>query len=246
MIEPTAVSKIGTMLLVSDTAMPGMRARLEGQDLVAGAVFVPAGQRMTPEAILACRLAGIAAIEARQPRVSLLLKDASHAAWIEQHLLALGCVTTADARQSHLVIRDAAQSAPRLALQPGDTAWIEFTSDGAAQIELPARFDGVVASYAALVVPVVARLTGLDVRARQRPLTRKISSSIGVTELALLRTSRAGYEPLAVGDVTLSALAQADAIMLIAPNAEGHAAGAIVSAISLADPFGLDRPDGSP
>lgn len=245
-IHPTAVSEVGAMILVGDAATPGMNARLDGQDAMPGAVLLPAGQRMTAEAMLACRLAGIGSISARQPRVAVLLADKSHAAWIEERLAAVGCKTSRDASTSHLVIRDATETAPRLALQPGDTAWIATAPDGAVNAELPARFDAVVAAYAALVLPVVARLAGLGLRSCPRALTRKISSSIGMTELALLRATQAGYAPLAVGDVILSALAQADTYMLIPPAAEGHAAGEIIAAIRLADPFGLDQPEGSP
>ncbi len=243
-IDRSAVTEVGVMLIVSEAAAPGMNARLEGQDLAPGAILLSAGQRMTPEAMLACRLAGIDAIAVRQPRVSVQLEEASHAAWLEQRLSALGCKTSVDGSQNDLVIRDATQTAPRLALQPGEMAWIELEPDSAVLIELPARFDGVVAGYAAFVLPVVAQLVGLGLQASPNPLTRKISSSIGMTELALLRTAPAGYQPLAVGDVTLSAVAQADSCLLIPPNAEGYAAGDIVLAIRLADPFGHEHLEG--
>ena len=244
-VYPTAVTEVGAMLFISDAATPGMNARLEGQDLVVGAALVPAAQCITPEAMLALRLAGIVSIAARQPRVSVQLDNAAHAAWIELRLSALGCVRSVDVSESNLVIRDASETAPRLALRPGNTAWIERTPDGAVHIELPGRFDGVVAAYAALVLPVVARLASLGLRSCPRPLTRKIASSIGMTELALLRVTQAGYEPLAIGDVTLSAVAQADAYRLIPAAAEGHAAREVVAAISFAHPFGLDQPEGS-
>lgn len=243
-LDQSAVTEVGAMLIVSEAAAPGMNARMEGQDLAPGAILLSAGQRMTPEAILACRLAGIDAIAVRQPRVSVQLEDASHAAWLEHRLTALGCKTSLDGSPNHLIIRGAPQISPRLAIQPGDTAWIEMTPDGAVLIELPARFDGVMAGYAAFVLPALARMVGLGLRANQKLLTRKISSSIGMTELALLRTVPAGYEPLAVGDVTLAAVAQADSCMLIPPNTEGYAAADIVQAIWLADPFGLEHLEG--
>lgn len=245
-VYPSAVGEVGAMLVASDAAAPGLNARLAGQDLMLDAVVVPAGQRLTPEAMLACRLAGIGAVSIRKPRVSVQLDDEAHAAWIDQRLTALGCATAVDASQANLVIRDSSQSIPRLALQPGDTAALELTPDGVVRVELPPRFDGVLAGYVALVMPTVGCLVGLAFQSCSRPLTRKLSSSIGMTELALLRSGKAGYEPLAVGDVPLSAVAQADAFMLIPPAAEGHAAGEIVAAIRLTEPFGLDQPEGSP
>jgi hypothetical protein len=131
-------------------------------------------------------------------------------------------------------------------LRPGETAWIELSADGTVLVDVPRQFDGLMAAWAALVVPTIARLSGLEVHASRRPLTSKIASTIGMTELALLRSARAGYEPLAVGDVSLAAIAQADAYYLVPASAEGHAIGHSLPALRIADPLGLGRPEGSP
>lgn len=110
-------------------------------------------------------------------------------------------------------------------------------------IEVPSRFDGLVAAYLALIVPVVAQLSGQSIRTIQVPLARKIASAIGMTELVLLRDSPRQLEPMAVGDVTLTAIAQADIYCFIPAGAEGHAAGELITAIRLDDPFGPNRPE---
>ena len=63
-----------------------------------------------------------------------------------------------------------------------------------------------------------------------RPLARKVSSLIGSTELALFAIVEGRFEPLCVGEVTLAALARADAAALLPPGSEGFAAGASLSA----------------
>ncbi|HMC10714.1 MAG TPA: hypothetical protein VKH44_05470, partial [Pirellulaceae bacterium] len=94
---------------------------------------------------------------------------ASHAAWMNERLLALGCVIAPEVAASALLIRDASGAEPRLALQPGETAWIELSPDGTVLVEVPRRFDGLMAAWAALVVPTIARLSGLEVQASRRP-----------------------------------------------------------------------------
>jgi molybdopterin biosynthesis enzyme len=65
------------------------------------------------------------------------------------------------------------------------------------------------------------------------PLTRKIASAVGVAELALLRMSSEGLEPLAVADLTLAALCAADAWLLVPAGREGYRAGEVVEAFAV-------------
>jgi hypothetical protein len=62
------------------------------------------------------------------------------------------------------------------------------------------------------------------------PLMRKIVSNPGISDLVLLRlTTEAGsgrlWQPLATGDFPWTAIAHADAWLLVAPECEGYAAG---------------------
>ena len=67
------------------------------------------------------------------------------------------------------------------------------------------------------------------------PWTRKIVSAPGVSELTLLRRldgeakTGARWEPLATGDIPYSAIANADAWLLVDAQSEGFAAGEIVT-----------------
>lgn len=237
-VDPAIVTRAGSILLVADQATPGMNARLSGQDLQRDALVMPAGSRMTSEAILACRLAGIDTAAVRQPTLSIQIEDRSHDTWLRSRLTALGCdfATPAD-----LVIRSARQAEPRLALQPGDSSWVEVCADGSVHVEMPRRFDGLIGAYLALVVPVVAELSAQRIRAITRPLARKVASAIGMTELVLLRSSEGKLHPMAIADVTLVALAQSDAYCLVPAGVEGHAIGEVIDAVRLDDPFGFSH-----
>ncbi len=245
-IDPASVTQTGRMILVGDAVAPATNARLAGQDLESGAVIAPAWQRVTTETILACRLAGVEMATVRQPTFSIEIEDAAHAGWLADRISALGCSRIDDGRASDISVRTSQVSEPRIALLPGDTAWIEIAPGGFVIIHAPHRFDGLIAAYLALLVPVVAQLSGHRLHTFQLPLTRKVVSAIGMTELVLLRKNRMEVEPLAVGDVTVAALAQAASYCLIPSGVEGHAATEMLAVIDLDDPFGVSREEHSP
>ena len=124
-----------------------------------------------------------------------------------------------------------------LALKPGDSTEIDLSAANQPMITLPPRFDGIVAVAHALVLPLVARLTARRVHRVTRPLAAKVTSTVGVTDVALLRSADRGYDPLGAGRITLSALLAADAIALIPPDSEGAAAGTPIDAIPLTRPL---------
>lgn len=244
-VDPDTVTRTGPALLVADEATPGMNARLAGQDLQRDGVLMPAGSRITSEAILACRLAGIETAAVRQPALSVQIEDQCRETWLRSRLMALGCNLVEHDNPADLMIRTVRQDEPRLALQPGDSSWIEVLSDGVVHIEMPQRFDGLVAAYLALVVPIVAALSAQRICAIKRPLARKIASAIGMTELVLLRCHGGTLDPLAIGSITLPALAQSDAYYLVPAGVEGHAIGESIDAVRLDDPFSFSHQEHS-
>lgn len=237
-LDATAVMSNGAMTLATDGVTPGANARLRGQDLPAGALVACAGCQVTPEVALACRLAGIDTVWVRAPAVMLELEDANLHWWLSRRLASLGCDVGSGAGRGDCIVTSVRASEPRLALQPGETAWCERADDGTIRVELPSRWDGAIAAYSALLLPVAARLLGAHMHAIALPLTRKIVSSVGLTEVALLRTTGGVLEPLATGDITLATLAQADAFSLIEAGSEGYAAGESVAAFRFEAPLG--------
>ncbi|AMA59814.1 MULTISPECIES: molybdopterin-binding protein [unclassified Bradyrhizobium] len=117
-----------------------------------------------------------------------------------------------------------------LALQPGRTAAVARLGR-VPVVALPGSPDHALAAWLALVPPLIDRLS-----ARQPcqqvtlPLARKIASSVGIAELALLSREHDAWMPLAVGEWPLQALARADAWLLVPASHEGYAAGTPVGA----------------
>jgi molybdopterin biosynthesis enzyme len=227
-IDPEAVIRQGAMWLASESPAPGSHARLQGHDLAAQGAILPAGSRVTREAVLAFRLAGVAEVLVRRPVVALAHPDAAIRDWLAGRLVDHGAAIARPGEAPDLVLRAAVDEIPRIALRPGEGAWIAAGPPPA--IELPARFDGAVAALFALALPALDRLMGASARMIALPLRRKVSSSIGSSELALLALVDGAYEPVCVGEATLGALARADAVALLPPGSEGLATGESLAA----------------
>jgi molybdopterin biosynthesis enzyme len=120
-----------------------------------------------------------------------------------------------------------------VALRPGEgTLCGRFGATSA--LVVPPRLEAALAVALALAGPCLIRLADAEPeRPVRAPLRRKIASSLGLAEIALLRQAADGFEPLACGDLTLSAIAAADAWLAVPPESEGFPAGELVEALPL-------------
>jgi molybdopterin molybdotransferase len=122
-----------------------------------------------------------------------------------------------------------------IALQPGRTAAIGRIA-GCPVVALPGAPDQALAGWWTLVLPVLDRLSGSEPRrTTPLPLARKIASGVGITEIALLKKADDAWMPLAIGDLSLKAIAAADAWLAVPGGSEGYAAGTPVDAYMLRD-----------
>jgi molybdopterin molybdotransferase len=119
-----------------------------------------------------------------------------------------------------------------IALQPGRTTALGKTDD-ASVIALPGAPDQALAAWWTLVLPVLDRLTGRLQHAKTLPLARKISSSVGIADIALLEKIDGAWMPLATGDLSLDHIVRADAWLAVPGSSEGFAAGSPVDAYML-------------
>jgi molybdopterin molybdotransferase len=120
-----------------------------------------------------------------------------------------------------------------IAVEPGRTSAVGRIG-ATPVVALPGAPDQAFAVWWALALPVLDRLSGR--RARKTlslPLARKIASSVGIAEVALLERNEGAWLPLAVGDLSLDAIARAEAWLLVPGSSEGFAAGAPVDAYML-------------
>lgn len=240
-IDPHAAQALGPLIEIAESVEPGAHVRFAGHDARAGACLATAGDRLTAEAALACELVGITEVDILAVPVHLDLPAGPIDAWIRHHLPAWGGEISAAADAWVHISAVTPDAPPRVALIPGETCALE-RRDGVIHLALPTRFDGAVAAVVALLWPVLAHLTDSRIATREGVLTRKISSRVGSTELALLAIDGAEVTPLGVGDLTLLHLSRAHAVALLAPEQEGHPSGERFSFTPLDGPLIANPP----
>ena len=120
-----------------------------------------------------------------------------------------------------------------IALQPGRTAGIGRIGKTPV-VALPGAPDQALAAWWTLALPVLDRLSGRRPRETLTlPLARKVASSVGIAEIVLLGQSAGAWATLAVGELSLEAIARAQAYLVVPGGSEGFAAGAPVDAYML-------------
>jgi molybdenum cofactor synthesis domain-containing protein len=126
------------------------------------------------------------------------------------------------------------QEAHGIGLRPGETAGFGRVA-GQPVLLLPGRPDACLAAFLALGRPVLARLAGRTVHegGAARPLARKLSSGIGVSEAFFVRRAAAGLEPLGSAGIPLRRLLTAEGVVLVPPDREGYPQGAAVEMMPL-------------
>lgn len=194
------------------------------------------GQRLTADMIasLAAAKGGEIEVATAQGRRAENVADALRAGLWDAAFVIGGSGVGEDDRSVEAVGRCGAVIAHGLALDPGRTGAAGAIA-GKPVVCIPGRFDSALAVYLALAAPLVRRLSGSgeDMRAHGAPLARKLSSTVGVAQLALLRDCGDEWAPLGAGDITLSHLMRADAYMIIPEGSEGLAEGTVVTPLLL-------------
>jgi len=120
-----------------------------------------------------------------------------------------------------------------IAVQPGRTTAVGRIGTTPV-IVLPGAPDQAFAAWWALGLAVLDRLSGRRPRKTLNlPLARKIASLVGIAEIVLLERKDGAWVALAVGELSLDAIARAEAWLVISGGSEGFAAGTPVDAYML-------------
>jgi len=117
-----------------------------------------------------------------------------------------------------------------IALSPGRTSAVGRIGNTPV-VAVPGSPDQALAAWLTLALPALDRLSGRQARRTTvLPLARKIASSVGITEIALLGRQDDTWVPMALGDLPYGAIVNADAWLAVPGNSEGFAAGTPVAA----------------
>ncbi len=117
-----------------------------------------------------------------------------------------------------------------IAICPGETAAFGFVGDQPVLL-VPGRLDAALAVWLLIGRHLVAQLAGgrVDDLPTQASLRRKVTSTIGMTELIPVSCSDGMAEPLGSGYLSLTALARSVGWLLVPADSEGFAAGSKVA-----------------
>jgi molybdopterin molybdotransferase len=117
-----------------------------------------------------------------------------------------------------------------IAITPGETAALGWIGERPVFL-LPGRFDAMVAAWLLIGRYMMAALSGGNVEEMPTiaALKRKITSTIGMTELVPVRCAEEMAEPLASGYLSLTSLARSDGWIVVPADSEGFAAGTPVA-----------------
>lgn len=120
-----------------------------------------------------------------------------------------------------------------IALHPGESAG--FGRIGTVPVLLlPGRPDAALATFLALGRPLLARLSGaVPPGAVEGRLTRKITSTVGVSEIVFVQRTQGGVEPIGGGDLPLRRLILAEGAVLVPPEREGYPEGEWIEIVPL-------------
>jgi len=120
-----------------------------------------------------------------------------------------------------------------IALQPGRTSAVGRVGKTPVVL-LPGAPDQAFAAWWTLALPALDRLSGRRPRRTLNlPLARKIASSVGIAEIVLLERKQGVWVTLAAGELSLDAIARAEAWLAVPGGSEGFAAGTPVDAYML-------------
>jgi molybdopterin biosynthesis enzyme len=117
-----------------------------------------------------------------------------------------------------------------IAICPGETAAFGFAADRPVLLA-PGRLDAALGVWLLIGRQLAARLAGgsIDDQPITASLQRKVTSTIGITELIPVRCSGGIAEPLGSGYLSLTALARSDGWIVVPAASEGFAAGSVVA-----------------
>jgi molybdopterin molybdotransferase len=120
-----------------------------------------------------------------------------------------------------------------IALQPGRTSAVGRVGTTPVVV-LPGAPDQAFAAWWTLALTALDRLSGRRPRKTlSLPLARKIASGVGIAEIVLLERKQGVWITLAAGELSLNAIARAEAWLAVPGGSEGFAAGAPIDAYML-------------
>ena len=225
-VEASGLDLDGPLPQALVESFPGENIRRMGEDFATGAVILRAGEVISSQRAVLLSVAGVTQVNVRLPVVALRGEPSPLLVYLRDQIARMGVAL--DGKPDLIVDLGAKPAAQRLALEPG--ADIALGDEQSVPVlHVPPRMDQVFATLHGFLCPAL----GLHLAATRLPLAQKIASRVGIDEIALLEAREGQFHLRALGDLPLQSLASATHVSLIAALSEGHAAGEMISAVSV-------------
>lgn len=261
-LPPEAAEPRGGGIEITQAVAVGHDIRRIAEDAARGARLCQPGRILTALDAACARAAGLTEAAVRPVRLSIMAAEGDPCAALIA-AAAQGCGALVDRVEARSfgddgalgdeparmmvvatddgpgILRRADETiAAAVAIRPGDAAACARIGRSPVLV-VPARLDAALAACLLILIPCLDHLAGAAPRASSPAvrLTRKVSSALGLTEIVLLKAAEDGLEPIAVGDLSLAAMAAADAWIAVPAEAEGYAEGSLVRAVPLRRAF---------
>ena len=249
--DTVTVTRSGAEAHAAATAGDGVLAA--GADAAPDHPLRLAGERLRAVDVAALQAVGLSRVRVREPRVRVVSVGADMAALaVARGVAAQGAnvifvraLERALAEDADAVIAVGGTGAGRndtsvtllaragqvdihgFGLAPGESAALGSVRHQPVLL-LPARLDAALAGFLVVGTALLRHLAGAITSQPEMPLTltRKIVSTVGMTEVVPVRRNPEGIEPLASGHWPMQALTRADGWVLVAAESEGFPAGA--------------------
>jgi len=132
----------------------------------------------------------------------------------------------------HMLSREGKLAVHGMALTPGETAALGFAGPRPV-LMLPGRLDAALSVWLMVGRRILERLAATNRNKESEPvetlaLARKVTSTVGLTEVVPVRRNAGHAEPLATKYLPLSSLTRSDGWILVPADSEGYSAGSLV------------------
>ncbi|RRH78200.1 molybdopterin-binding domain-containing protein [Falsigemmobacter faecalis] len=233
-LDPAALCRAGPVSEISAETFPGEGVLPAGHHLSPHTPLLQDGEVIGPARLLLLAMAGVTEVPCRIPRVDVTGDDPASVGYLTEMALKSGAI--ADRGTAAIRLHLSEQPPPEgdwlcqgLALN-GLQDIAVAQSEGCVTIRFAPRPDLLALVALGLMLPLIDHLSRRQVpQSLSLPLSRKISSPVGMSELLPLRREGGSWVPLPAGELSLAALSGADALLRIPAGEEGWPAGHLLA-----------------
>lgn len=229
-LDPAALRRSGAFYEISAETFPGDGVLPAAHHLPPHAPLLEEGEEIGPAGLLLLAMAGTTEVPCRIPRLAITGGDAPARQSLCTLAQSFGATLTDGPADIHLQLAETAPSGAGwlcqgLALN-GVQEIAVAQSDTCVTIRFAPRPELLMLVAVGVMLPLLDHLScRRALKGPALPLSRKISSPVGMSEIVVLRREAQTWAPLPSGELSLAGLSRAEALLRLPAGEEGWPAG---------------------